>query len=192
MDAKEFELIVCAREGDTQAFDALVRRYDAEILGLIIRMIGDGPDAEDVCQETFIRAYSRLHRFRLESSFRTWVTRIAINQCLNNRRRRSFKILFDRLSGSNMPDDAIPPSSVDRPDQQSLDNELQHHLETALSTLSDRQRIVFVLKQDQGYKIREIADLLHCAEGTVKNTLYRAIQKLQHYFSVHYPLGTEP
>jgi RNA polymerase sigma-70 factor (ECF subfamily) len=188
MDPKEFELIVCAREGDTRAFDALVRRYDAEILGLIIRIIGDGPDAEDVCQDTFIRAYSRLHRFRLESSFRTWVTRIAINQCLNKRRRRSFRALFHRQWGSSELDDTTALSSAEQSDQQTLDNELQHHLETALSTLSDRQRIVFILKHNQGYKIREIADLLHCAEGTVKNTLYRAIEKLQHYFSVRYPL----
>jgi RNA polymerase sigma-70 factor (ECF subfamily) len=85
-------------------------------------------------------------------------------------------------------DDTTALSSAEQSDQQTLDNELQHHLETALSTLSDRQRIVFILKHNQGYKIREIADLLHCAEGTVKNTLYRAIEKLQHYFSVRYPL----
>lgn len=175
MDPHETDLIRQAQAGDTDAFDALVRMHDARILQVIVGILGNQQDAYDAYQETFIRAFTRLRSFRFESAFRTWLTRIAINQALNLRKKLRWKhrLSLDHLTKTRTP------SYEPHPEQTFMDADVSAQVQRSLDRLSDRERTVFVLKHMHGYKLREIAEMLTCAEGTVKNYLFRATQKMR-------------
>ena len=175
MDPQEQEWIARAQQGDLPAFEQLVLRHDHYVLRLIERMVAHAA-VDDLYQETFIRAFTSLASFRGESSFRTWLTRIAIRECLNHRRRQR------RWRWLPLPEQATLAGLVSReaaPDGQALRQELWDHLAAALETLPDSQRTAFVLKYMQGCKISEIALLLGKAEGTIKSDLFRAMQRIK-------------
>jgi len=178
MTDAEIKLIQRAQTGNVAAFEQLVRSYDQQVLHLIFRMQGNPADAQDIYQDTFLKAFEKITTFRFESEFRTWLFRIAINQCVNATRK---KRLRNWLTFSDEPE---PPGSVtgsgpESPENQFTGTELKHQIESALTHLSAQQRAIFILKHEQGYKIKEISEMLNCAEGTVKNQLFRATRKLQ-------------
>jgi RNA polymerase sigma-70 factor (ECF subfamily) len=165
-----------AQMGDKQAFTKLVSGYDKKLFQMISTMLNNHQDAQDVYQESLLKAYTKLKDFDFNSSFNTWLTRIAINCSMNKRRYNQRKkwLLFtekETLNGFTV--------SVEENRTSEQGYELKEELKKALETLSARQRMVFILKHMQGYRIKEIAGLLEIAEGTVKNTLFRAVQKLQ-------------
>ena len=179
------ELIVRAQYGDAAAFEELVRNYDQAVLRLALHLTGSEQDAQDIYQEAFLRAYQNLDRFRFESSFYTWIYRIVTNLCLDHLRRRQIRHRhvgvtvspegeerdpFDRLA------DARPGSN---PEHGLRGQELRACLASALQELTARERFVFELKHYQGLKLRTVAAMLNTSEGTVKNTLFRATQKLR-------------
>ena len=179
------ELIVRAQYGDAAAFEELVRNYDQAVLRLALHLTGSEQDAQDIYQEAFLRAYQNLDRFRFESSFYTWIYRIVTNLCLDHLRRRQIRSRqvgvtvsadgeerdpFDRLA------DARPGSN---PEHGLRGQELRACLASALQNLTARERFVFELKHYQGLKLRTVAAMLNTSEGTVKNTLFRATQKLR-------------
>ncbi len=180
MENEERTLIESAQAGDLRAFDRLVRRYDRQVMQLAMSMLNNTQDAEDVFQEIFIKVYKALPRFRFESEFRTWLYRVVVNQCINFRRSRSRRRNRDPGIGwdggdwlLSLPDDGLDPES------QMLNTEIGHQIARALETLPAKQRAVFVLRHYHGHRLREIARILDCAEGTVKNYLFRATRKLQ-------------
>jgi RNA polymerase sigma-70 factor (ECF subfamily) len=179
------ELIVRAQYGDAAAFEELVRNYDQAVLRLALHLTGSEQDAQDIYQEAFLRAYQNLDRFRFESSFYTWIYRIVTNLCLDHLRRRQIRSRqvgvtvsadgeerdpFDRLA------DARPGSN---PEHGLRGQELRACIASALQDLAARERFVFELKHYQGLKLRTVAAMLNTSEGTVKNTLFRATQKLR-------------
>jgi RNA polymerase sigma-70 factor (ECF subfamily) len=179
-------LITQAQAGEREAFDVLVHRYDRDVLRLILRVVHDPEQASDLYQESFLRIYRNLHRFRLESSFYTWTYRIVTNVCLDYLRRRRSR-----------PEDQSPATDVDglrahpadffdrrrdtqaNPEQQLLGQEIGEHIDAALQRLSPRERMIFEMKHYQGLKLRAIGDALGTTEETVKNSLFRATQKLR-------------
>lgn len=180
-------LIARAQTGEREAFDVLVRRYDRDVLRLIVRVVHSQEQASDLYQEAFLRIYRNLHRFRLESSFYTWIYRIVTNVCLDHLRRRRSR-----------PEDqapAIEALDVHRtqpvdffdcqrdtqadPEQQLLGQEIGERIDAALQLLSPRERMIFEMKHYQGLKLRAIGEALGTSEETVKNSLFRATQKLR-------------
>lgn len=182
MDNHELELIRRARQGSVEAFDQLVRLHDRRILQMIRSIVGNLDDAYDVYQETFIRAYHKLASFRFESELSTWLGRIAINLSINWRKRQRRRQWFtlDQANESMAFQDSQEWVSHDNPAEGVMINqELRAEILREVNRLPEQQRAVFILKHFQGLKIREIADMMDCAEGTIKNHLFRATQKLQ-------------
>lgn len=178
MNQREYELIQAAKAGDNRAFDELIRSHDKRILQVAHGILGNMQDAYDAYQEGVIRAYKKLPSFRFESSFSTWLSRIVINQALNMRKRTKIR-RFLSFSGSEDDYNEVADTSAEAPDEIVVRHELSSRIKKSLDLLSDRERAVFVLKHMHGYKLREIAQMIDCAEGTVKNYLFRGTRKLR-------------
>jgi RNA polymerase sigma-70 factor (ECF subfamily) len=178
-------LIREAQEGNTAAFEELVRQYDRSVLRLAIHLTGSPEDGQDIYQEAFLRAYINLARFRFECSFYTWIYRIVTNLCLDHLRKRHSRGRDLRMTLSpegeqedmldRMPDHS--PSAS--PERSFAARELQQCIVRALGRLSPRERMVFELKHYHGMKLRTVAGMLNTTEGTIKNTLFRATHKLR-------------
>ena len=178
MNQKEIQLIQKAQKGDTRAFELLICQHDKRILQLACHMLGNMQDAQDVYQETLMRAFQGLPAFAFQCQFSTWLLRITINLCINQyRKRRIQKLLFTYNTQKDLPDDFISKDA--RPDEKVIVKEMTQHLERAMQSLSAKQRMVFTLKHFYGYKLSEIAEITNSAVGTIKNDLYRATHKLQ-------------
>lgn len=184
--SEEHGLVRNAQAGDRLAFEELVHRYDREVLRLALNLVHRAEDARDIYQESFLRVYRNLHRFRFECSFYTWLYRIVTNVALDHLRRRTSR----REDQAPVPDeaDASTRDFFDRqpelraaanPERSLLGRELGEHIASALKRLSPRERMVFEMKHYQGLKLRAIGDLLGTSEETVKNSLFRATRKLR-------------
>ena len=179
-------LVRDAQAGDRLAFEELVRRYDREVLRLALNLVHRSEDARDIYQESFLRVYRNLHRFRFECSFYTWLYRIVTNVALDHLRRRSSR-REDQAPVSEEHDgttrdffDRQPESSAgSNPERVVLGQELGERIQDAIDHLSPRERIVFELKHYQGLKLRVIGEMLGTSEETVKNSLFRATRKLR-------------
>ena len=167
----EKELIVQARSGDHDAFKTIIQKYENLVAATVIGMIGPCAEAEDIGQETFIRFYRSLDRFRGEASVGTYLTRIAINLSLNELRKRKRMFLMQKPEEtiSNMPD---RNSSKDR-------NDAQEVVHKALKKLEPKFRAVTVLRLINGYSTKETAKILNLPVGTVLSRLARAQIKLK-------------
>ena len=188
MNSSETELVQAAQGGDTLAFEELIRRYERCLLQVAHGIMGNMQDAFDAYQDGIIRAYTKLDSFRFESSFGTWLTRIVINQSLNLKKklRWSSRLSLDTLMSDKMEFEEI--SHAEQPDELMIRTELSATIQMSLDNLSDRERTVFVLKHQHGYKLREIAVMLECAEGTIKNYMFRATQKMRKALGAHAPV----
>jgi len=181
MDERITRLIRRAQEGDGPAFETLVQMHDRQVLKLARQMLNNLEDAQDVYQEIFIKVFRSLPSFRFESEFATWLYRIVINQCINYRQWRSRRrfLSFDAHNGEENQTSYSPPDKNPDPEKETLNKELSREIALAMESLSDKQRAVFALRHFHGQKLQEIAKTLGCAEGTVKNYLFRATQRMQ-------------
>jgi len=184
--SEEHGLVRNAQAGDRVAFEELVHRYDREVLRLALNLVHRAEDARDIYQESFLRVYRNLHRFRFECSFYTWLYRIVTNVALDHLRRRTSR----REDQAPVPEEADGSTrdffdrqpeqrAAANPERHLLGQELGEHIATALTRLSPRERMVFEMKHYQGLKLRAIGDLLGTSEETVKNSLFRATRKLR-------------
>lgn len=180
---KDEALILQAQRGNMRAFESLVHRYDRRVLSMALAYSGDPDDAKDIYQEVFLRVYRALPGFERRSQFSTWVYRIAANVCKTHHFRTSRRTMVSLDSGqrgmNEGPRLADLLQAKDSADSEAIGSSLMQHVEQALGTLSPKQRLVFCLRHYQGHKLREIADLLDCAEGTVKRHLFTAIRRLR-------------
>lgn len=178
------ELILQAQEGNALAFEQLVYRYDKQVLAIASGFTRNAEDARDIYQEVFIRVYRALKNFRGESKFSTWLHRVATNVCLTHqsqRKRHLAESLDESWNDSDAKPRPLPAALVDHgsPDRRSLDAEISSSVQKALEVLSPQQRLVFTLRHYEGYKLKEIASMMDCAEGTVKKYLFTATEKLR-------------
>jgi RNA polymerase sigma-70 factor (ECF subfamily) len=184
MTPDDRELILQAQRGNTVAFEQLVHRYDKRVLSIASTYVSSSEDAKDIYQEVFIRVYRGLSKFELKSEFSTWLYRITANVCLTHRMRKKRRS-HTSLDGDHDSDEDHTQNLGDtladdvKSDQRALNSEISLHVEEALGDLSPQQRMVFTLRHYQGYKLREIAELMNCAEGTVKKHLFTATQRLR-------------
>jgi RNA polymerase sigma-70 factor (ECF subfamily) len=169
----EQELVKAAQNGDKIAFQELVKKYEHQVAATVIGMLGHGPEAEDVGQETFVRLYQSLNKFRRESSVGTYLTRIAINLSLNELKRRQQKRgrFVSRTEGrmENLPDR----------NRQNHRKELKDIVYMGIQELDPKYRTVIVLRLIDGYSTRETAQILRLPVGTVLSRLARAQMRLK-------------
>lgn len=166
--------------GDEAACARLVTDHQRMVYQLGLHLLGDSQEALDLCQEVFLRVFRMLHQFRGQSSLRTWIYRIALNQASNRlrtwrRRHRSQQVSLDDAPQGQLPD-GQPSSSPDRVLQQ---REVAGRVWTALDALPFDQRAVIVLREIDGLSYDEIAQSLDVAVGTVKSRLARAREQLR-------------
>lgn len=182
----EAELVERARAGDLEAYDQLVRRYQERIYSTVYHMTANHEDANDLAQESFIKAFQALNSFKGGSSFYTWVYRIAVNKTINflkQRKNRSLLSLNDLdLNAENDPD-LVALVSENTPRRDAGLSELQEKLNIAMQKLSDHHRLVVTLHDVQGMSHEEIAKIMDCNVGTVRSRLFYARQQLQAYLS---------
>jgi len=171
-DADE-ELVLQSQNGDPAAFEALIRNHQHMVHSLTYRMTGSLADAEDLAQETFIRAYEQIGSFRGASKFSTWLYRIAVNTCLNWRQSeaRRFQLQTDCAGEilKNHVNGGISPA----------DNPLNEQVQSALLKLPAKQRAAIVLTIYDGLNHAEAARVLHCSETTVSWRVFAAKRKLK-------------
>jgi len=184
--AQDVELVKAARHGDMRAYDQLVQRYQERIYATIYHMTSNHEDANDLAQETFIKAYSALKSFKGDSSFYTWIYRIAVNKTINFLKQRKSKVslsLNDLDFNVENDPELVAFVSDKTPRRDIALGELQEKLNVAMQKLSDVHRMVVTLHDVQGLSHEEIANIMDCNVGTVRSRLFYARQQLQAYLS---------
>jgi RNA polymerase sigma-70 factor (ECF subfamily) len=178
------------KSGDRAEFSRLVEAYSAPIYRLALKILGDQQDAEDVLQETFIKAYRHLKEFEGRSSFSTWLYRIASNEALMLLRRRHPEAISVDEPVQTPNGDMEPVEIVDwccLPEEELLSAESRAHLDHAIDELSANLKVVFILRDIEGLSVRETAEALRISEAAVKTRLLRARlqlrEKLSHYYA---------
>lgn len=184
MGASDRELVSKAQRGDTAAFEELVCRYDRKVLSIARSFTRDPDEANDIYQEVFLRVYRALGKFEFESEFSTWLHRIAMNVCLDHKRAagRATRESIEDIPERELRESPANPNSGSRaasPESLAHDGEIRRHVEAALETLSPQERLVFTLKHFEDLKLREIAVMMECTEGTVKRYLFTAVAKMR-------------
>jgi|SRR5580658_10164972 RNA polymerase sigma-70 factor (ECF subfamily) len=180
MEAEAGGAVERARSGDSDAFRLLVEQHSRAIFRLAYRMTGNEEDAEDVVQETFLRAYRQINRYEARSSFSTWLFRIASNCSLDLIRLR--KTRESRRERSPDPDQDILrsiPADGPGPDRVLFSNQISDSVQAALSELSPQERSAFVLRHFEGLSIEEIGETLGTGANATKHSIFRAVQKLR-------------
>jgi RNA polymerase sigma-70 factor (ECF subfamily) len=178
----DLELVQRAQGGRLDAYDELVRRYQERIYATIYHMTSNHDDANDLAQETFIKAYHALKTFKGDSSFYTWVYRIAVNKTINFLKQRKNKphlSLNDIDFNAEHDPDLVALVSHKTPRRDAGLSELQDRLHEALNKLSPAHRLVVTLHDVQGLSHEEIGRIMDCNVGTVRSRLFYARQQLQ-------------
>jgi len=174
---EEKELIKKAQAGSKKYFRQLVERYGERLMCDAYKYMKNTQDAEDLYQDTFIKVYENIGSFKFNSQFYTWVYRIMANLAFNKfRKRKKMQIVDD-------PDDylwkTMPGDDGYEPENRIPKKQLKERVDKAVVNLSPRQKTVFIMKHYEGKKIKDIAAILGCHNGTVKKYLYRATRKLR-------------
>jgi len=190
----ERELVALAKQGDQQAFTTLVKQYEKNIYRLALNFVREPSTAEDLLQETFLRAYLKLDQFQGDSRFYTWLVRIAVNLALmelRNRRRRGKAVFLDdpvEADGDQLPRE-IEDWGRD-PEQDYGNNELKQLLDAALSRLEPSYRTVVHLRDVEGYSTEETAAMLNLSVPATKSRLLRARLQLREHLNAHFQRST--
>jgi len=191
------ELVARAKQGDREAFDALVERYTPKIYNVSLRITGSREDAEDCVQEAFLRAFGALRRFRGEAAFSTWLYRVAVNVANDaTRRQRGQPLRASELAGSD-PDAPTPElegieegprAQGGRPEESLQEAQRREVVIEAIRSLPEHHRTVIVLYDLQGLSYEEISRVVGARVGTVKSRLNRARLALKERLEPHLEL----
>jgi RNA polymerase sigma-70 factor (ECF subfamily) len=176
------EAVARVRAGDQEGFRTLVERHSRSLFRLAYRMTGNEPDAEDVVQESFLRAYQRLHQFEARANFGSWLYRIAANCAYDllrarHRRERDEEPLPSGPDGEGI--DLPVPAPDPSPDRLAMSAEVRRRVNAAMSRMSTRERAAFVLRHFEGMSILEIGRTLELEESATKQSILRAVRKLR-------------
>ncbi len=183
-DIAERRLVEAAQRGDQGAFAELVRQYDHRVLRIALRLLSSREDAQDAYQEAFLKVYRKLHTFRFQCRFHTWLYRITTNVCLDQLRRRRSRREFgvfetDEQAGRSPLQRAVDTRPASSPEQMLGSGEISQRITTALDKLTDRERVVFVLRHYEGMRLRPIGEACGMSEESAKQCLFRATKKLR-------------
>jgi len=170
----ETELIARAKRGDVDAFCLLVSSHRRSMYSFALRLCGNHHDAEDLSQEVFLNAYRALDRFRGDASFHTWLRRITVNSFLNHKRKKELLRATDIDEENGFP--------IARSDRTAFNNVMVQQVLQYLEEFPARQRLMFVMKHQEGLTYEEVADYCGTSVGTVKQTVFRVVEKLRQKF----------
>ncbi len=177
---EEAILLKKAKKGDLDAFEALVQLYQNKIYALALRMTGDADDAFDVSQESVLKLYRALPKFRQEASFSTWVYRITCNAALDFLRKKRASLSLEALY-----EQGLEPLAAENIEERVILADEHRALERLIAELPASLREVILLRDVDGYSYEEIAQILQTALGTVKSRLYRAREMLRKKWKEH-------
>lgn len=183
---EDLALVKRAIDGDASAFDVLIRKYQERIYATVYHMTSNHEDANDLTQETFIKAYSALKTFKGDAAFYTWIYRIAVNKTINFLKQRRNKVhmsLNDLDLNAEHNPDLVALVSDKTPRRDVGLAELQEKLNEAMQNLSEPHRLVVTLHDIQGLSHEEIGKIMDCNVGTVRSRLFYARQQLQGYLT---------
>jgi RNA polymerase sigma-70 factor (ECF subfamily) len=182
--APDSVLVAQARAGEAEAFAEIVRRRSPGLLAFLRRLLGDAEDARDVAQLTFVRAWENLHRYDPSWAFSTWLFRIASNLAVDALRARGSRARAEvetlRLVRGGLTSEPEGPAGLER-------QEIRRIFDECATVLSEKQRLVFVLREFEERESREIAEILDCRESTVRNHLFQARRLLRGEIRRRYP-----
>lgn len=176
---EEFSLIRLAQEGDTLAFRSLFEKNKQPVFSIAFHYLKNAEDAEDVLQDTFIKAYHALHKYSPEKgvNFGCWLNRICVNASIDALRRNKVREAHSLDTEEVVDVRANSPRS--NPEKTALDKEIRGKIDQALDKLSPKQRMIFILRHYQEYNTREIAEYMNSTEGSVKKHLFRAVDTIK-------------
>src|SRR5215211_4653238 len=180
MDAIEAGAVLArARQGDSDAFRVLVERHSRSVFRLAFRMTGNEQDAEDVVQESFLRAYRQLGRFESRADFGTWLYRIVSNCSVDLMRSKQAR--HDQVRGDSLDEAAVdlPAADVPGPERMAQSAEIERRVQDALRELSPLERAAFTLRHYEGRSIDEISATLGLGTSAAKHSVFRAVKKLR-------------
>ena len=178
-EIEDAELMLRTAGGDTAAFEQLVERHQALVIGTVARMLGNNSDIEDVAQQVFIRIWKSAARYRPTAKFTTWLLTITRNLVFNEARRRKRHpgTALDTHEGDDSL--SLPDHARSIPDKALLERELELAIDRAILSLPERQRLAVVLRRYEGKSYEEIADVLNLSVPAVKSILFRARSELR-------------
>jgi RNA polymerase sigma-70 factor, ECF subfamily len=169
----DLKLIADCLKGQTAAFGELVSRHQDRLYNTVFRLLDNPEDARDVVQEAFLHAYQSLHSFKGDARFFTWLYRIAVNTAISFKRKRKL-VLRLQPTGDGGGIDPLDPNETNRPSHAIEMAELEKRVHEALARLSAEHRSVLVLKDMDGMKYEEMAEILQVPVGTIRSRLHRA------------------
>ena len=185
----DLDLVQKCRKGDQRAFEVLVQRYRGKVYSMIYNLINNDADAWDLSQEVFIKAWKALPKFEERASFYTWLYRIAHNVCYDAMRKKRIKGVSefdDAMHNRVAPGAMTAPNAVLEPDMAMQQGELGVKIRQALEQLSEEHRTAICLKEINGLRYHEIAEVMNCSTGTVMSRLFYARKKLQEILKNEY------
>ena len=171
----ESQLVARAQDGELPAFEELVIKYQREVYGLACRIISDSEEAKDMTQQAFLQAFVHIKSFRQDAQFRTWLFRIAINQCYNYLKSR-------KKFGDPVDMDTMVLVSKESPESDLVSQDNRQRLYAALEKLPAKQRAVITLKVEQGLSYQEISQVLGGTAGAARVNYCQALKTLKKYF----------
>ena len=180
MDATEAGAVLArARQGDSDAFRALVEQHSRSVFRLAYRMTGNEQDAEDVVQESFLRAYRQLGRFESRANFGTWLYRIVSNCSVDLMRSKQAR--HDQVRGDSLDETGVdvPAADAPGPERMAQSAEIDRRVQHALRDLSPLERAAFTLRHYEGRSIDEISATLGLGTSAAKHSVFRAVKKLR-------------
>ena len=171
--------VALARDGDSEAFRALVEHHSRAVYRLAYRMTGSAQDAEDVVQETFLKAYRQLGRFESRANFSTWLHRIAVNCSIDLIRSRPHREAGHDAADLDQLGSDDPSQRQVSPERLMLSTEVQDRVAGAMSSLSVMERAAFTLRHFEGQSIEEISRALGLKANATKHSIFRAVKKMR-------------
>ncbi|HEY6970547.1 MAG TPA: sigma-70 family RNA polymerase sigma factor [Candidatus Angelobacter sp.] len=182
MEISDAAVVAQVLAGDKDAYRLLVERHTRSIYGVAYRMTGNEQDAEEILQETFLRAYKSLRSFELRSSFSTWLYRIAVNRCLDFLKAKKMTDAYqisEEPGGEENEREIQVAASNPGPDRLLLSAEARQKIGQAISLLTPAERVAFTMRHMEGKSIEEISKTLNVRASAAKNSIFRAVQKIR-------------
>jgi RNA polymerase sigma-70 factor, ECF subfamily len=174
------ELVRCYLDGDQQAFEVIVTRYQGTILNMAYRLLGNRTDASDVCQEVFVLLLRKIGSFRGEAKFSTWLYRVSLNACHDHARRMKRHYSLSDSPGDDLPEieQRLPDDGLHSPEESLERTEIQEVVHEAIGRLPYKFKEVIFLHDISEFNYKEVAEILDISLGTVKSRLNRARTRL--------------
>jgi len=193
MDQSEKEIIADIRAGNIDRFTEIIEKYQHLVARMVSQILKSPTDIEEVCQETFIKAYRKLDSFKGDAKFSTWIAKIAYNTSINFVKKKKLPLYRELLKKESPREDTDLPdfeerllSDLQSPEDSLIQKDVENIMKTAIEKLPLRYRLILILYHQDGFTYEEIAKVTGMPEGTVKNYLFRARKLLKNFLIENY------